>query len=126
MSTINIHLSSPAACVAFALVYMRTNLEHIAKKLVVPSEVYSIGLIRPDIIMLRTVASCLIMFDSISNSNEWLARQMPVILRGCIKKTVSADNEKMDPDFPMLLRVSTLYTISDYNMRLLYFSRTSM
>lgn len=106
LSSINIHLSSPAACVAFALVYMRTNLEHVAKKLVVPSEIYAIGSIRPDVIMLRTLASCLIMFDSITNNNEWLAKQMPLILRGCINKRL--ENTKNDPDFPMLLRVIIL------------------
>lgn len=101
MSTINIHLSSPAACVAFALVYMRTNLEQIAKKLAVPSEIYSIRLIRPDVLMLRTLASCLIMFDSISNTNDWVVKQVPKVLRMC-----SGKKGPRDADLPMLLRVS--------------------
>lgn len=108
MNTINIHLSSPAACIALAFVYMRTNLEYIAKKVAVPNKVYSIGLIRPDVIMLRTVASSLIMFDSISNINEWLSKSIPAVLKDCVKKKLSLDKNKENPDFPMLLRVGLI------------------
>lgn len=106
LSTINIHLSSPAACVAFALVYMRTNLDHIARKLAVPFEIYSISLIRPDVIMLRTLASCLIMFDSISNRSDWVMKQIPPILRVYVNRRISVTNDKNRAEFPMLLRVS--------------------
>jgi anaphase-promoting complex subunit 1 len=80
---------------------MRTNLEHIAKKLAVPSEIYSIRLIRPDVIMLRTLASCLIMFDSISNTNDWVAKQVPRILRN-----YGGKRGPTDADLPMILRVN--------------------
>ncbi|KAI6194639.1 Anaphase-promoting complex subunit 1 [Aphelenchoides besseyi] len=81
LNTVNIHLSSPAACAALTLVYMRTNNKKIADRLMIPNTTQAISLIRPDLVMLRITAAALVNFDSIRASTEWINSQIPEVLR---------------------------------------------
>ncbi|KAI6229914.1 Anaphase-promoting complex subunit 1 [Aphelenchoides fujianensis] len=104
LSNVNIHLSSPAACAALALVYMRTNSEKIAKRLAVPDKTRAIGLIRPDVVMLRTLAAALVMFDSIAPYADWLADQIPEVLREHARNPGAKTGLETNTDEGMLSR----------------------
>lgn len=92
----NIHLSSPAACAALALIYMRTNNRPVAQRLRIPDELYKVGLIRPDVIMLRTLARCLILYDDIGQTSVWLESQIPAPLRECFRLTEKPNGSTQD------------------------------
>ncbi|CAD5217066.1 unnamed protein product [Bursaphelenchus xylophilus] len=102
LRNVNVHLSAPAACAAFTLIYLRTNNKNIARKLGIPEELHQLGLIRPDIILLRTVAKCLVMYDSVGQTNEWIDSQIPPTLREYFKLTKKP--AKRTEDLGMLAR----------------------
>eukprot|EP00927_Polykrikos_kofoidii_P040402 TRINITY_DN34546_c0_g2_i1.p1 TRINITY_DN34546_c0_g2~~TRINITY_DN34546_c0_g2_i1.p1 ORF type:complete len:1076 (-),score=190.18 TRINITY_DN34546_c0_g2_i1:260-3019(-) len=69
-----------AGCVALALVFLRTNCEAVASHIVIPQNTFQLDYIRPDFAMLRLVARCLIMWDSIEASEAWIDSQIPTFL----------------------------------------------
>jgi len=77
---INVSITSPAGCVALALMFLRTNCEAVASRIVIPQNIFQLDYIRPDFAMLRLVARCLIMWDSIEASSEWVYDQLPQFL----------------------------------------------
>lgn len=77
---INISITSPAGCVALALMFLQTNCEAVASRIVIPQNVFQLDYIRPDFAMLRLMARCLIMWDDIEASEEWLEAQLPPFL----------------------------------------------
>jgi len=78
---INVCITSPAGCVALALMFLRTNCEAVASRIVIPQNIFQLDFIRPDFAMLRLVARCLIMWDSIEASEAWIAKQLPTFLK---------------------------------------------
>ena len=69
--------SACAAAVALGLMYLRTNCAEVAEGLVVPDTVLALNRIQPSLLMLRTLARGLIMWDNISPTQEWLRAQVP-------------------------------------------------
>lgn len=69
--------SGSAAIMALTFMYMRTRNQVIADKLEVPSLENLIDYIRPDLLMLRTVAKNVILWDSIGATNQWVESQIP-------------------------------------------------
>ncbi|CAD5212939.1 unnamed protein product [Bursaphelenchus okinawaensis] len=102
LKNVNVHLSSPAACAAIALVYLRTNNKSIADKLEIPEELQQLGLIRPDLILMRTLAKCLVMYDSIGQTTQWINNQIPPTLKEYFKLTQKP--HKCSEDLGMLAR----------------------
>jgi hypothetical protein len=77
---INISITSPAGCVALALMFLRTNCEAVASRIVIPQNIFQLDFIRPDFAMFRLVARCLILWDSIEASDSWVQQQLPLFL----------------------------------------------
>ncbi|CAE8634644.1 unnamed protein product [Polarella glacialis] len=77
---INVSVTSPAGCVALALIFLRTNCEAVASRVVIPQNVFQLDYIRPDFAMMRLVTRSLIMWDSVEASEEWLQKQIPPFL----------------------------------------------
>lgn len=68
--------ATAGATVALALIYMKTNDEVLARKLDVPDTVHLLDYVRPDIFLLRTVASNLIMWDGIRGTFDWIRSKL--------------------------------------------------
>lgn len=81
LPTLNIHLTSPAAAIALGLMYLRTKDSWIRNMLAIKDTFYEIDKIRPDMLMIRTICRCLIDFDDIECTQEWLEEQVPEIIR---------------------------------------------
>eukprot|EP00445_Apocalathium_hangoei_P043548 CAMPEP_0203973408 /NCGR_PEP_ID=MMETSP0359-20131031/99574_1 /ASSEMBLY_ACC=CAM_ASM_000338 /TAXON_ID=268821 /ORGANISM="Scrippsiella Hangoei, Strain SHTV-5" /LENGTH=2141 /DNA_ID=CAMNT_0050911563 /DNA_START=1 /DNA_END=6427 /DNA_ORIENTATION=- len=77
---INVSITSPGGCVALGLVFLRTNCEAVASRVVIPQTVFQLDYVRPDFSMLRLVAKSLIMWDSIEASEDWVEAQVPAFL----------------------------------------------
>merc|ERR1719352_326054 len=71
---------SLASGIALGLIFLRTNCESVASRIVIPQNIFQLDFIRPDFAMLRLVARCLIMWDSIEASEAWVQNQLPSFL----------------------------------------------
>ncbi|KAJ8125831.1 hypothetical protein O1611_g7807 [Lasiodiplodia mahajangana] len=69
--------SSAAAVVAIALIYMKSEDHIVARKIDVPDAILQFDYIRPDILLLRTVAKHLILWSKIEPSHEWIRKNLP-------------------------------------------------
>jgi anaphase-promoting complex subunit 1 len=69
--------STAAAVVAIALIYMKSEDHIVARKIDVPDAALQFDYIRPDILLLRTVAKHLILWSKIEPSHEWIRENLP-------------------------------------------------
>ncbi|TGJ84610.1 hypothetical protein E0Z10_g4140 [Xylaria hypoxylon] len=69
--------SSAAAVVAIALIYMKSEDHIVARKIDVPDATLQFDYIRPDILLLRTVAKHLILWSEMEPSHEWIRKNLP-------------------------------------------------
>lgn len=69
--------ATAAATVAIALIFMKTNDVTLARKIDVPDTIHQFDYVRPDILLLRTVARHLIMWDHIRPDTTWMHENMP-------------------------------------------------
>ncbi|KAL8708019.1 MAG: hypothetical protein Q9220_007015 [cf. Caloplaca sp. 1 TL-2023] len=69
--------ATAAAIVAIALIFMKTGDATLARKIDVPETIHQFDYVRPDILLLRTVARHLIMWNLIRPNAQWMQRQLP-------------------------------------------------
>lgn len=69
--------ATSGATIAFALIYMKTNDESIARKIDIPDTLHQFDYVRPDIFLLRTVARHLIMWSSIQPTHSFIQSSLP-------------------------------------------------
>ncbi|ORY67122.1 uncharacterized protein BCR38DRAFT_364356 [Pseudomassariella vexata] len=69
--------SSAAAVVAVALIYMKSEDHIVARKIDVPEAILQFDYIRPDILLLRTVAKHLILWSEVDPTHDWIRRNLP-------------------------------------------------
>ncbi|KAL8942463.1 MAG: hypothetical protein Q9216_001663 [Gyalolechia sp. 2 TL-2023] len=73
--------AAAAATVAIAIIFMKTGDTTLARKIDVPDTPHQFDYVRPDILLLRTVARHLIMWDQISPTPSWMVKQLPSAFR---------------------------------------------
>ena len=62
--------------------YIRTNNKLIASRLAIPTTAFALDHIRPDLLIFRSVASCLVDWNGTVPTEEWLMGKIPkVVLR---------------------------------------------
>lgn len=83
--TFDLNLTSPAASIALGLMYLRTGKKDVADILAIPDTVVSLNAIQPSFLLVRTIARALIMWDTVTPSNEWLIRQIPKTILDAIE-----------------------------------------
>lgn len=69
--------SAAGAVVAIALIYMKSEDRIVASKIDVPDTVLQFDYVRPDILLLRTVAKNIIMWREIAPSFGWMRNGLP-------------------------------------------------
>ncbi|KAI1854967.1 hypothetical protein JX266_001085 [Neoarthrinium moseri] len=69
--------SSAAAVMAIALIYMKSEDHIVARKIDVPDALLQFDYIRPDILLLRTVAKHLILWSEIKPTHHWIRKNLP-------------------------------------------------
>ena len=70
-------ITAPGATLALGLMYLKSNRQDIADLLPIPTSAFDLEHVRPDLLLLRTFARALIMFDSVSPSLGWIEAQIP-------------------------------------------------
>ncbi|KAI9724595.1 MAG: Anaphase-promoting complex subunit 1 [Chrysothrix sp. TS-e1954] len=93
--------ASAGATIAIALIYLKSNNDTVASKINIPSSTRQFSYIRPDVLLLRTVARHLIMWDSIGKDFAWVHSSLPQQFRGSPRMDVKAVfRAAMLPDAP--------------------------
>ncbi|KAM4592171.1 anaphase-promoting complex subunit 1 isoform 1-T1 [Odontesthes bonariensis] len=80
--TINVDVTCPGATLALAMIYLKTNNRSIADWLKPPDTWFLLDFIKPEFLLLRTLARCIIMWDEILPNTEWVESNIPQIMRG--------------------------------------------
>uniref|UniRef100_A0A3Q2P210 Anaphase-promoting complex subunit 1 n=1 Tax=Fundulus heteroclitus TaxID=8078 RepID=A0A3Q2P210_FUNHE len=80
--TINVDVTCPGATLALAMIYLKTNNRSIADWLKPPDTWFLLDFIKPEFLLLRTLARCIIMWDEILPNTEWVKSNIPQIMRG--------------------------------------------
>ena len=74
-------MTSPAATIALALMFLRTNDAAIAAAFQPPATAFALDFVRPDFIMLRVLARNLVLWDELVPTPAWMAAQLPDIIK---------------------------------------------
>ncbi|GAA5839235.1 hypothetical protein JCM9279_002636 [Rhodotorula babjevae] len=90
----DINITSPAATVAVALMYLRSERRDVADMLEIPDSLRTLDYVRPDLLLLRTLARNLILWKGIAKSKEWVEGQVPAFLSTALAQAGKA----ADPD----------------------------
>ena len=105
--SINVNVTSPGATLALGLIYFNSGDKSIAEWFSTPDSIYLLDSIRPDFLLLRTLARNLIMWKYILPTKDWVISQLPNILKKTFKYELSLkkkfsklnlNNNKMDED----------------------------
>jgi anaphase-promoting complex subunit 1 len=75
---INTAVTAWPAALALGLMYLRTGDERVARTLAPPHTLPLIDTVRPDVLLLRTLARALVLFDDVLPCDEWVRAQVPV------------------------------------------------
>ncbi|WYZ43187.1 hypothetical protein EsH8_VI_000886 [Colletotrichum jinshuiense] len=73
--------AAAGAVMALALIFMKSEDHIVARKIDVPDSIVQFDYIRPDILLLRTVAKNLIMWNKIEPTFEWILNSLPKAYR---------------------------------------------
>ncbi|XP_031485584.1 anaphase-promoting complex subunit 1 isoform X2 [Nymphaea colorata] len=92
---VNVDVTSPGATVALALMFLKTESEVVASRLLIPQTCFDLQYVRPDFLMLRVIARNLIMWKNICPSQAWINSQIPEIVKN---SPVYLNVEFMDND----------------------------
>uniref|UniRef100_W5K7K4 Anaphase-promoting complex subunit 1 n=1 Tax=Astyanax mexicanus TaxID=7994 RepID=W5K7K4_ASTMX len=79
--TINVDVTCPGATLALAMIYLKTNNRSIADWLKAPDTMFLLDFIKPEFLLLRTLARCIIMWDEILPNDEWVTSNVPQIIQ---------------------------------------------
>ncbi|XP_062826821.1 anaphase-promoting complex subunit 1 isoform X4 [Anolis carolinensis] len=79
--TINVDVTCPGATLALAMIYLKTNNRSIADWLRAPDTMYLLDFVKPEFLLLRTLARCLILWNDILPSSKWIDSNVPQIVR---------------------------------------------
>ncbi|XP_031434697.1 anaphase-promoting complex subunit 1 isoform X2 [Clupea harengus] len=79
--TINVDVTCPGATLALAMIYLKTNNRSIADWLKAPDTMFLLDFIKPEFLLLRTLARCIIMWDEILPNAEWISSNVPQIIQ---------------------------------------------
>jgi anaphase-promoting complex subunit 1 len=95
--------AAAGAVMAIALIYMKSGDQIVARKIDVPDSTVQFDYIRPDILLLRTVAKNLILWDKIDPTSEWILRSLPKPYRSRYRLSGTAKLKSTDMPFFSIL-----------------------
>ncbi|XP_063299741.1 anaphase-promoting complex subunit 1 isoform X2 [Pelobates fuscus] len=78
--SINVDVTCPGATLALAMIYLKTNNRSIADWLRAPDTMYLLDFVKPEFLLLRTLARCLILWDDILPNANWVNSNVPQII----------------------------------------------
>jgi hypothetical protein len=90
---LNIGVTGPGAAIALGLMYIRSENVEVSQRLALPQTPFSLDSIRPDLLLFRIAAKCLVMWENVVPSSAWIDSQIPpVVLQSLFPVTNSGPN----------------------------------
>ncbi|KAA1069674.1 Anaphase-promoting complex subunit 1 [Puccinia graminis f. sp. tritici] len=99
-TTIDVSVTSPAATLALALLYLKTGRSEAAMLCEIPQTPARLEYIRPDLLMIRTLARGLIMWQSIKVDMDWMESFVPPVILEAIERA-EKQKKKLRADWEM-------------------------
>lgn len=98
---VNIGVTACGSALALAFMYMQTENRSIAAQLAVPDTLILLDYVRPDLLLVRTLAKNLVMWDAVIPTSEWIEdTQVPTQLANAYK-ALQGDSQAVDRDLGM-------------------------
>lgn len=95
---VNIGVTAPGSALALAFMYMQSGNKSVASQLAVPDTLILLDYVRPDILLVRTLARNLVLWDDISPTAAWIEeRQVPEQLRQSYIRLCRRDRQSITP-----------------------------
>lgn len=79
-NAVNVHVTSPAATLALGMMFFNSGNKAVAGWMAAPETQYLLDMVRPDFLLLRTLASGLILWSDISPTKAWIASHIPEVV----------------------------------------------
>ncbi|XP_034650000.1 anaphase-promoting complex subunit 1 [Drosophila subobscura] len=99
---VNIDVTAPGATLALGLMFFNSGNTAIAEWMQPPDSRYLLDMVRPDFLLLRTIARGLIMWEDVRPDNDWFQAQFPANLRVHLRLPMRDDEpqpEDSDVDY---------------------------
>ena len=77
---INVNVTAPGATIALAMIYLKSNNAEIARRLALPTTAFAIDAVRPDLLLFKALSLCLVLWDSVSPTEQWIDSQVPEVV----------------------------------------------
>ena len=85
--TVNVDITSPGATLALGLMFFNSGNKTYANWMNAPDSQFLLEFVRPDFLMIRTLAKGLIMWDSILPNSAWIDSHVPSSIRPyCLRR----------------------------------------
>ncbi|KAK4167020.1 hypothetical protein QBC43DRAFT_12229 [Cladorrhinum sp. PSN259] len=95
--------SAAGAVVAIMLIFMKSEDHIVARKINIPETILQFDYVRPDILLLRTVAKNIILWSQIEPSFEWIKKGLPSDYRSQFLLTSTLKLQTRDMQFFSIL-----------------------
>lgn len=95
--------AAAGAVMAIALIFMKTEDQIVARKIDVPDSVLQFDYVRPDVLLLRTVAKNIILWSRIEPTYSWIQKSLPLPYRCRSKLTSTGKLRSADLPFFSIL-----------------------
>lgn len=93
---LNTGVTGPGAAVALGLIYIRSGNEEICNRLTLPQTAFALESIRPDLLLYRAVARCLVLWEAIDPTDAWIDTQTPeAVTRSLFPSKIPVEGTKM-------------------------------
>ncbi|CAG8511711.1 11496_t:CDS:2, partial [Dentiscutata heterogama] len=93
---ININITSPGATIALGLLYLKSNNASVANKIPIPETEFFLDYVRPDFLLIRTLARNLIMWDNIQSTKEWVESHVPQYIKSKLTPNPDINYENIE------------------------------
>ncbi|GAA5990300.1 hypothetical protein JCM10908_007305 [Rhodotorula pacifica] len=79
-AAVDINITSPAATVAMALMYLRSERKDVAALLAIPDTIRGLDYVRPDLLLLRVISRNMVLWSQVRPTKVWIEAQVPSVL----------------------------------------------
>lgn len=95
---VNIDVTAPGATLALGLMFFDSGNAAIAEWMQPPDSRYLLDMVRPDFLLLRTIARGLILWQHVRPDDQWFRAQFPSSLRAHLRLPSKDDDQPEDAD----------------------------
>eukprot|EP00899_Mesostigma_viride_P028297 jgi/Mesvir1/8652/Mv02596-RA.1 len=92
---INCAVTAPGATLALGLMYLKSNSAEAAARVAIPSTHFALDFVRPDFVLLRVLASGLILWDSVSPTKAWVEGLVPPVIADAVSAVHAGEWERL-------------------------------